>query len=242
MTYYSERWEKELKSEMAPTDDEGYYLAFFKAFHRWFENLLNNHNVNVIADWEELQTGEANWPAMIDELEGIMTLLEPLIEWLAGNYPNRPDMDRVIESYHHVIMVIKKHKLDHDQFFGGWSEDDRWKTHGVTEIEVPEEDEGFGEDWQNLNLSEDNSHGDWWETLKTGGPITSGKAGITNMAYGKGAQKPKKKKKFKPKKGKKFNPKKEKDFEPEMPPMPPKPVKPEKAHPIIPDEPDFWRD
>ena len=57
----------------------------------------------------------------------------------------------------------------------------------------------------------------WWETIKTGGSITSGKAGITNMAYGKGAQKPKKPKKMKPKKE-------------------------EEEYPLIPDEKDFWRD
>ena len=52
----------------------------------------------------------------------------------------------------------------------------------------------------------------WWQTLKEGGPITSAKAGITNVTYGKGAQKPK------------------------------KPKKEEEEYPIIPDDPDFWRD
>jgi hypothetical protein len=53
----------------------------------------------------------------------------------------------------------------------------------------------------------------WWNTLKTGGTITSAKAGITNMAYGKGAQKPKKPKKVE-----------------------------EEEFPIIPEDLDFWRD
>ena len=65
----------------------------------------------------------------------------------------------------------------------------------------------------------------WWETIKTGGSITSGKAGITNMAYCKGAQKPKKPKMPKRMKPKKMKPKKE-----------------EEEYPLIPDEKDFWRD
>ena len=59
----------------------------------------------------------------------------------------------------------------------------------------------------------------WFDTLKEGGTIMSGKAGVTNMAYGKGAQKPKKLKKPKVKK-----PKEEEEYL------------------IIPDDPDFWRD
>ena len=52
----------------------------------------------------------------------------------------------------------------------------------------------------------------WWATLKEGGPITSSKAGITNMSFG-----PKKKK----------------------PKVSEKKVSEKK---VIPDEPDFWRD
>ena len=63
-----------------------------------------------------------------------------------------------------------------------------------------------------------NKTDDWFNTLKEGGTITSGKAGITNMAYGKGAQKPKNLKKPKVKKPK------------------------EEEYLIIPDDPDFWRD
>ena len=59
----------------------------------------------------------------------------------------------------------------------------------------------------------------WWTTLKEGGTITSGKAGITNVTYGKSAKKPKRLKV--PKKPKK---------------------KKEKGHLIVPEEEDFWRD
>ncbi len=62
-------------------------------------------------------------------------------------------------------------------------------------------------------LQEELKSESWWNTLKTGGTITSGKAGITNMAYGKGAQKPKKPKKIK-----------------------------EEEFPIVPKDLDFWRD
>jgi len=65
-------------------------------------------------------------------------------------------------------------------------------------------------------MSKDDS---WWKTLKEGGTITSGKAGITNKTFGGKGVKPKKMKK--PKKVKK-----------------PK----EEEYPIIPEEDDFWRD
>jgi hypothetical protein len=128
--------------------------------------------------------------SMRTDLKALGPLLEKAINAIADNdFTASPEMVVNFDSFmNHILKIFHKHDLIDD-----------WNN---------SEYSGMAE------LQEEMKSESWWNTLKEGGTIMSGKPGITNMAYGKGAQKPKKLKK----------------------------PKEEEEYPIIPEDPDFWRD
>ena len=128
--------------------------------------------------------------SMRTDLKKLGPLLEKAINNIADNdYTVPPNIAKNFNKFkHHILKIFHKHNLI-----------DSWNN---------SEHSGWSE------LQEEYKSESWWNTLKEGGTMMSGKAGITNMAYGKGAQKPKKLKK----------------------------PKEEEEYPIIPEDPDFWRD
>ena len=126
---------------------------------------------------------------MKHELEQILDLSETAINSIAdADYRTPSDIRNKWQSFmNHILTKFHKYNMI-----------DRWNRSEYSDMD---------------KLQEELKSVSWWNTLKTGGTITSAKAGITNMAYGKGAQKPKKPKKVE-----------------------------EEEFPIIPEDLDFWRD
>ena len=126
---------------------------------------------------------------MKHELDQIRDLAETAINEIAdADYRAPPDIRNKWQSFmNHILKTFHKYNMI-----------DRWNRSKYSGMD---------------KLQEELKSESWWNTLKTGGTITSGKAGITNMTYGKGAKKPKKPKKIK-----------------------------EEEFPIVPKDLDFWRD